>query len=271
MSLEKIYQPSDGIMRIAIFMSGSGTNAIKIIDRSKKADSKFQVNLLFSDTKDSSRKGDGSKVCRAKDIAEKYSIPYEALDILDFYKEKGYKNKRNLSLRPEYDRNVLNLIDPYNIDLIALAGYMSIVTRPMLSKYESRITNVHPADLSIKCNGERKYKGLHAVRDAILCGEDELRSTTHIVRRDVDAGEILVRSKPIPVELPSDLTREDLLEDKRKLSRIVDEHQERLKREGDWIIYPLTLQWIAKGFFALKSKGNLFFKGELIPKGYTLG
>jgi folate-dependent phosphoribosylglycinamide formyltransferase PurN len=140
----------------------------------------------------------------------------------------------------------------------------------MLDAYNGRIVNVHPADLTIKERKERKYVGIHVVEDAILAGEEELRSTTHVVRRKVDYGEVLVVSEPMKVMLPEGITREKLKEDKYLLKKVVDESQEKLKRKGDWVIYPLTLQMIASGRFALDSKGNVCLDGKLVPSGYRL-
>ena len=156
-------------------------------------------------------------------------------------------------------------VAPYGVDIIALAGYMSITTWPLLEAYEGRMVNVHPADLSIMEGNERKFVGIHVVRDAILAGERELRASTHVVREKVDHGEILVVSEPVPVGLP-----EELVQDKKLLRAIVGEHQERLKEQGDWVIFPLTIQMIAEGRFALDGEGNVYIDGASVPRGYRL-
>ena len=102
----------------------------------------------------------------------------------------------------ELDRRVLDALRPHCVDAIVLAGYMSVVTSPLLAAFAGRIVNVHPADLRILEGGRRKYTGDYAVRDAILAGECVLRATTHIVRAEVDGGEILMVSAPVRVELP---------------------------------------------------------------------
>jgi len=251
-------------------MSGSGTNTRKIIKRSYQLGASYRVELIFTDVKDDRIDKDGGKASRALDIAREYGIPYECVDILDFYMSKGQQTKKDLTLRPEFDGKVVERIDPYCIDLIALAGYMSITTAPILERYEGRIVNVHPADLTIMSDGERKYVGMHTVRDAILAGEEELRSSSHVVRKKVDHGEILVVSKPVPVRLPRGVTMERLSEDKVMLKKIVEEHQERLKKEGDWEVYPLTVQMVGKGRFAL-GDGIAFLDGKPSPGGFRLG
>jgi phosphoribosylglycinamide formyltransferase-1 len=238
-------------MRVACFISGAGTNARKIIERSQEHGSSYRVELIFTDVKDEAFDTEGSKTCRALEIAKEFGIEYECIDIMDFYGSRGYSSKRELSLRPDFDRLVVATIEKHRVDLIALAGYMSITTKPLLDRYEGKIINVHPADLTILALGERKYVGLHTVRDAILGGEKELRSTTHIVREKVDHGEILIVSKPIIVKLPKGVDLDMLRSDKELLKVVVEEHQDRLKREGDWVIYPMTLQMIGEGRIAL--------------------
>jgi len=130
--------------------------------------------------------------------------------------------------------------------------------------------NVHPADLSVMEGGDRKYVGIHVVRDAILAGERELRSSTHIVREEVDRGEILMISKPLPLEFPEGVDLRILERDDELLAKVVDEHQERLKKLGDWVIYPLTLQMIAEGRFALDDQGVMHFDGRMVPHGHRL-
>ena len=265
-----IYKPSAiHHMRVACFMSGSGTNARKIIEHSKQHGSSYGVELIFTDVKDETLDREGKKACRALDIARENDIAYECVDIMDFYRSHGHASKKDLSLRPDFDKLVVAAIEKHRVDLIALAGYMSITTMPLLDRYDGRIINVHPADLTIMEGGERKYVGIHTVRDAILDGEKHLRATTHVVSEKVDNGEILVLSKPVAVRLPQGATIDKLREDKELLKTVVEEHQDRLKREGDWAIYPLTVQMIGEGRFALEG-GSVYLDGKPAPKSLIL-
>ena len=267
---QPIYAPKgDAPMRVACFVSGSGTNARMIIESSLEEGSRYEVSLIFTDVRDDRLRKSGEKRCRAKDIADEHGVSYECEDIRDFYRERGAK-RTDLSLRPEFDRLVVEKVAPHGIDLIALAGYMSITTHPLLEAYEGRMVNVHPADLSIMEGNERKYVGIHVVRDAILAGEQELRASTHVVREKVDHGEILVVSEPVPVSLPEGVVLEELARDKQLLGVIVDEHQRRLKERGDWVIFPLTIQMIAEGRFALDGEGSVYVDGVPAPRGYRL-
>ena len=204
---------------------------------------------------------------RAKDIADEYGVAYEYVDIRDFYAQRGLK-RTDLSIRPDYDRLVLEKISKHTIDLIANAGYMSIMTPVLLNQYDGKIVNVHPADLSIMEGDKRKYVGIHVVEEAILAGEPEIRSTTHIVREEVDHGEILVISEPVPVKLSN--TIQELETDKKLHKKTISEYQDRLKEHGDWVIYPLTIQMIAEGRFALGPEG-VYLDGEPVPCGHRLG
>lgn len=268
MTPKPIFNPEKGAMKVACFASGSGTNARKIIERGLEPDSRFKVTLLFSDVRDDRTHRSGDKMCRTKDIAEEYDIAYECIDIRDFYREKGVP-RSDLSVRPEFDKRVVELIAPHKVDLMCNAGYMSIMTTPILEAYSSRIINVHPADLTIMEGPERKYVGIHVVEEAIMAGEKELRATTHVVREKVDHGEILVLSEPVPVKLPAGVAFKTLAEDNALRARVVNEHQDRLKMRGDWVIYPLTVQLIAEGRFSLDN-GNVYFNGKQAPQGVRL-
>lgn len=264
-----IFDPREfGKMRVVCMMSGSGTNVTKIVEYQRRLEeelgqSPFEVVAIFTDNKQSN----------AKALAERFSLPYVCSDIMEFYRERGHDNKKDLSLRPEYDRATVDYLEKYDLHAAALCGYMSIVTHPILDRFGDRIFNVHPADLSVRDeSGKRKFVGTHAVRDAILAGSKWLYSSTHIVREEVDHGEILMRSKPVEVVLPLGISLQALAsqENKSVLEEIVRAHQERLKEKGDWIIYPLTLRMVSEGRYAIDQKGNIYVDGQLMPFGYRL-
>jgi len=264
-----IFDPSEfGRMRVACFMSGSGTNVTKIIEyehelRNKFGNCPFETVVIFTDN-------EGSK---AQILSERFGLPCVCRDILEFYKARGHDTKHDLSLRPEYDTETVGFLVKYRAHAIALCGYMSILTHPLLKGFGDRIFNVHPADLSLRReNGTRKYVGAHAVLDAILGGEKLLYSTTHIVREEVDHGEILMRSMPIPVSYPRGMTPQELgkPENRAKLEEMARFHQEQLKEKGDWFIYPLTLRMISEGRYGIDPSGNIYVDGKLMPFGYRL-
>ena len=258
--LKPLYSPRpDRPMRVAGFMSGSGTNLVKILDRQAEMERTpegcpYEVVVIFTDNPSS----------HAGRIAESRGIPLLLEDIHAFYRSRGHTTKKDISLRPAFDRRILDALTPYRADTIVLAGYMSVVSEPLLAAFPGRIVNVHPADLRILERGRRKYTGGDAVRDALVAGESFLRATTHVVREEVDGGEILMVSAPLRVELPAALQAAgDQWPERRDLwTRVAQEHQERLKRVGDWEILPKTLEWLAQGRYCLDEKGRTCLDGK---------
>ena len=248
-------------MRVAAFMSGSGTNIIRLIELENKlkrqeGSSPFEVVFIFSD------RSDGA--CRGEQIAYENGIPYFSYDIRAFYRKKRAKrtiiSPEGLSLRKDFDTIAARLVNAFEIDLNALGGYMSYLTL-------DRCINVHPADLSILTpEGERRFVGDHAVLDAILAGERTLCSSTLWTDQGVDTGPILMISNPLKVEIPE--SPESLSKDKRRIAKIVEEYQKRLKREGDWKIFPRTVEMIARGRFALDEDNRVYVDDHPLPNGY---
>jgi folate-dependent phosphoribosylglycinamide formyltransferase PurN len=250
-------------MRVAAFMSGSGTNIRKLLERQEavrreEGTPPFEVVFIFSD------RADG--VSRGEAIALEYGLPYASFDIRAFHRLRGLnrsaRTAEGLAARREFDRVPGLLAGAFEIDLIALGGYMSYTTL-------AGCVNVHPADLSIKNpDGSRRYTGDRAVMDAIASGEKELRSSTLWTDEGVDTGPLLAVSKPVPVELPDRL--EALRADPERLARVADRHQERLKEVGDWRIFPLTVEMIARGRFALDRDKRVYVDGRPAPGGYRV-
>lgn len=228
----------------------------------RDAECPFRVSLIYSDNEGSN----------AATIANRFGIPFMQRDLKNFYQSMK-ADRRDLSVRSKYYEGVVNdLASAGGVDFAALAGYMAIITEPLISHLKGNIVNVRPADLSIKdSNGRAKYFGDSAVRKAILEGQRELRSTTHLVTPDVDQGPILLISQSIEVELPPGVTLDDLgrEENKALLGRVSDEHQNRLKENGDWDVYPRTIEWLSRGFFIRRPDGSVGCEMKVMPvKGH---
>lgn len=236
MKLKLLHDPKSGSLKIIGFMSGLGSNLRKILEAQS---GNYEVVAIFSDSWDS----------HACEIGRDFDVPVICKDIRGFYNKKN-KPRGDLRIREEFDQQVVELLWPFQAQVIAYAGYMSVVTRPLINSYLG--INVHPADLSIEENGQRKYVGGWALRQAIENGEKSVRATTHIVEPCVDGGRILMISKEVGISGQAHLI------------------QERLKREGDWVIFPLTLEYLAEGKYAEDSTGNLYFEDQPIPKGVQL-
>jgi folate-dependent phosphoribosylglycinamide formyltransferase PurN len=265
MKIASIFDPkkSGRAMRVAAFMSGSGTNVIRLFEREKELEkepggSPFKIIFVFTDRSDGASAGEK--------IALDNGIPYFSYDIRKYYRLKGLKRTaltpETMAVRKEFDSVASRLVNAFEIDVIALAGYMSYLTL-------SRCVNVHPGDLSIFTpEGKRRYVGDRAVADAIANGETSLRASTIWTDTGVDTGPLLVVSDPLKVELPAPLP--DLLKDKPAFDKLVAEHQKRLKEVGDWKIFPQTVEMIARGRFSLDENKDVYVDGMPVPEGYRL-
>jgi folate-dependent phosphoribosylglycinamide formyltransferase PurN len=253
-ALKPIFDPKAAgrTLQVAAFMSGSGTNIRRLLERGSPH---YDIAFIFSDV--------AHEKCQGQKIAREYGLPYFAYDTRRFHELKGQKRTvltpEGLAARREYDGVAANLIEAFKVDIIALGGYMSFLTLP-------NGVNVHPADLSLADDaGQRTYVGDDAVYDAILAGEQELRSSTLWIDQGVDSGPLLMVSEALPVELPAPL--DELKADPDKLRVIADEHQERLKERGDWVVFPLTMELIGQGRMALDENGMAHMDGKPYPQG----
>lgn len=261
------------IPRGAIFMSGSGSNAEKVLDFHKETSAKWLPVVIISDCPERSR---------AAEIAADYDLPLVELSIREFYRQHG---EDKISLGSENGRRIRGLwtdalrkkIAPFNIDFGILAGFMPL----------SNITgdfpclNVHPGDLTVERNGKRILVGLHAVPTelAIVNGFKTIRSSVIIAQPytgqggEMDSGPILGISPELELDLQG-FTSEQLLDIynrrsgrkpaggwKDALSKIASVNQERLKEKGDWIVFPQVVNDFAAGKFAIEN-GGLYYKKE---------
>lgn len=187
-----------------MFVSGSGTNLQAIIDAGIPA---VEIVLVLSN----------NPGAYALERAKKHGIPAVAAD------------HKNFPGREEYEKHVLGLLEPYNVDLIALAGYMRILSPHFVKAYKNRIINIHPALLP-------SFPGMHAARQALESGVKFTGCTVHFVDEGVDSGPIILQAV-VPVRDDDD--EESLLE------RIHGEEHR---------IYPEALKFIASGKFRIEGK-----------------
>jgi phosphoribosylglycinamide formyltransferase-1 len=111
-----------------------------------------------------------------------------------------HHSPRAFDVRAEFDAITAETLQRLDVDVVLLLGYLYVLTEPMLDAFPGRILNVHDSDLALLSNdGRRRYRGLHATRDAIMAGERETRSTLHVVTSEVDGGPIVTRSEPFAV------------------------------------------------------------------------
>jgi phosphoribosylglycinamide formyltransferase-1 len=160
-------------LKLAVLVSGSGTNLQAIIDAIEQKEIPAEIAVVISN------KADAYALKRAK----QYNIP------------TVYINNKSYSSREDFERAMIEEINKRQADLICLAGFMRVLTELFVSHYPNRILNIHPALLPAA-------KGLYGehVHEAILnSGAKFSGCTVHFVTTDVDGGPIVIQ-KIVPVE-----------------------------------------------------------------------
>jgi phosphoribosylglycinamide formyltransferase-1 len=158
------------MIKIAVLVSGRGTNLQAIIDAIKKGRIDGEIKIVISD----------NPKAYALQRAKKNKITTQVVP---------YKKFRN---KEEYEQEILRHLDDYKIDLIVLAGYMRILSPEFIKKYRYRIINIHPALLPA-------FPGLHAQRQALEYGVKVSGCTVHFIDEGTDTGPIILQ-KAVPVK-----------------------------------------------------------------------
>lgn len=158
------------MINIAVFISGRGSNFLALLKNIEKGVLKnCQIAVVFSNNPNA--KG------------------------LEYAAKAGIKTivipSKNRSDRVEYDKEIINALSEYNIDLICLAGYMRIVTEELVEAYKNKIINIHPALLP-------SFPGLHAQKQALDYGVKVSGCTVHFVDGGMDTGPVILQ-KTVPV------------------------------------------------------------------------
>lgn len=151
--------------RIAILISGRGSNMEAIAKNVQSGILKdcCEIALVFSNNPDA----------QGLEIAKKMGIKTEHIE------SKGKK-------RIDFDTLLLNLLEPYKVDYIILAGFMRILSPLFIERYRNRIINIHPADTN-------QYKGIHGYEWAFSSGLNKTQITVHLVEEQVDCGKIIAQ------------------------------------------------------------------------------
>ncbi len=167
--------------RLAVFVSGSGTNLQAIIDAVESGYVKAKISLVLSDNKEA----------YALERAKKAGIETFFLD------PKAFSPKQN------FDKEVIKNLKERDVELVVLAGYMRVLTSNFVQEYKGRIMNIHPALLP-------SFKGLNGVKDALDHGVKVTGPTVHFVTEKIDSGPIIAQAV---VEV-ADNDTEDLLRER---------------------------------------------------------
>ena len=200
-------------MKIAVFVSGGGTNLQAIIDNTKTGILKdIEIVLVLS----------SSPSAYALKRAEENCIKSVVVRAADY------------PSREEWDNEMAECVKASGAELIVLAGYLSLIGPKTVSMYSNRIINIHPALIPSFC-GEGMY-GIKPHMAALARGVKVSGATVHFVNENYDDGPILLQ-KSVDV-LPDD-TPETL--------------QKRIMQECEWKILPQAIRLIADGKVSIEN------------------
>ena len=156
-------------MRVAIFASGNGTNFEVLTNHFQKGDIPGKLAFLFCNHPDAP----------VMERAKRLGVPAESFTV----KSCGGKE--------EYEKQVLKLLQKYQIDFIILAGYLRVVGPTILDHYDHRIVNLHPAWLP-------EYPGLHSIERAFNDHKKQTGVTVHYIDSGLDSGPIIAQ-RHVPI------------------------------------------------------------------------
>ena len=159
----------DKPINIGVLISGSGSNLQAIIDACAKGDIKARIACVISNREDA----------YGLERARKAGIPALHLD------------HRAYSGREAYDEALVATLREFEVDLVALAGFMRIITGTLLDAFPMAVMNIHPALLP-------SFPGLHAQKQALEYGAKVAGCTVHFVDCGTDTGPIIIQAA-VPV------------------------------------------------------------------------
>lgn len=195
------------MLKIAVLVSGGGTNLQAIMDAIETGTiSNTKIEVVISNNKNA----------YALERARQKGI--EALCI----SPKDYES------RAEFNREFLEKLNTYEVDLVVLAGFLVVISEEMIAKYRNRIINIHPSLIPSFCG--TGYYGLKVHEAALARGVKVTGATVHFVDEGTDTGPIVLQ-KAVAVEQED--TPEVL--------------QRRVMEQAEWKILPEAINLIANG------------------------
>lgn len=207
------------MLNIAVFVSGGGTNLQALIDAQDRGEIKNgKITFVLASNENA----------YALERAKKAGI------------ETAVVNRKQYDSKADYDKAVLKALDGREIDLIVLAGFLSILGEELVSKYNNRIINVHPSLIPLFCGDGFYGKKVHTA--VLNSGMKVTGATVHFVNEITDGGAIILQ-KAVPIEQGDN---EDIL-------------QYRVMRQAEWEILPKAVSLFCEG--RIKINGN---KTEII-------
>lgn len=192
-------------VNLAVLVSGGGTNLQALIDAQKNGIiTSGEIKLVVSSNKNA------YALKRAENAGIKTAV----------CERKGFSQK-------EFEKNILNALEKEKIEVIVLAGFMSILSADFVKRYPDRIINVHPSLIPSFC-GEGFY-GLRVHKAALDYGVKVTGATVHFVNEIPDGGRIIMQKA---VDIEENDTPEIL--------------QKRVMENAEWIILPAAAEKVCK-------------------------
>jgi formyltetrahydrofolate-dependent phosphoribosylglycinamide formyltransferase len=152
-------------IRLGVLISGRGSNLQALAEYRRADDAAYEIVLVASNVPEA----------RGLVLARRFGIPIWSRS------HKGMD-------RAEFDRLIDAELRRHDVEVIALAGYMRLLSPEFIQAWDGRILNIHPSLLP-------KYKGLDTHRRALLGGEEYAGCSVHIVTEELDAGRVLAQAK----------------------------------------------------------------------------
>ncbi len=208
------------MLNIGVLVSGGGTNLQALIDAEKRGEIKNgKISLVIASRSDA----------YALERAKNNDIKTEVLLRKSFESTDAYSDA------------LLELLENNNIDLVVLAGFMTIISSKVPQVYKNKIINIHPALIPSFCG--KGFYGLHVHEAALERGVKLSGATVHFVNEVCDGGPIIIQKA---VEIKDDDTPETL--------------QKRIMVEAEWKILPKAVSLFCEG--KLKVEGNRVIVSE---------
>lgn len=195
-----------GKAKIAVLVSGGGTNLQALINAQNKGIiNSGEIKLVVSN----------NSKAYALERAKKADI------------DTAVVLKKDFTTQLDFEAKIIEKLEEYNIDLIVLAGFMSILSESFTSRYSNRIINVHPSLIPSFCG--KGFYGLKVHEEALKKGVKVTGATVHFVNEIPDGGEIILQKA---VNIRQDDTPETL--------------QKRVMRLAEWKILPAAVEQVSK-------------------------
>lgn len=199
-------------MKLGVLVSGRGSNLQALIDSAKSGRLHAEIAVVISDVEGAF----ALQRARAAGIPARYIEP-------------GPKRSR---LSEDAERRIAETLDGFGVDLVALAGFMRILSADLVRRFKLRMVNIHPSLLP-------SFQGLHAQKQALDYGVKYSGCTVHFVDEGVDTGPIIVQAA-VPVhegDTEDSLSERILREEHRIYTEAVNLFAAgRLKVEGRTVI-----------------------------------